>query len=62
MDCALALEHWERILTGLEHDPLTVADSVDWIAKHRLISAMPNATNSNQVRPLSVRSICSITT
>ena len=38
-DCALALEHWERILTGLEHDPLTVADSVDWIAKHRLISA-----------------------
>ncbi len=38
-DCALALEHWERILTGLERDPLTVADSVDWVAKRRLISA-----------------------
>jgi proteasome accessory factor A len=38
-DCALALQHWERILAGLEHDPRTVADSVDWVAKHRLISA-----------------------
>ena len=38
-DCALALKHWERILAGLEHDPRTVADSVDWVAKHRLISA-----------------------
>ncbi len=38
-DCALALEHWERILTGLERDPLTVADSGDWVAKRRLISA-----------------------
>jgi proteasome accessory factor A len=28
---------WERLLSGLEHDPLSVADSVDWVAKMRLV-------------------------
>ena len=38
-DCALALHHWETILAGLESDPLSVADRVDWVAKQRLIDA-----------------------
>lgn len=28
---------WEQVLTGLESDPASVADTVDWVAKHRLI-------------------------
>ncbi len=28
---------WESLLTGLEHDPGSVADSVDWVAKQRLV-------------------------
>ena len=55
-DCALALEHWERILTGLEHNP-TVADSVDWIAKHRLISAH---AERHQLKPGAAASVRSI--
>jgi proteasome accessory factor PafA2 len=33
------LRRWETVLTGLETDPTTVADQVDWVAKHRLIDA-----------------------
>ncbi len=32
-----ALERWESVLTGLESDPVSVADTVDWVAKKRLI-------------------------
>ncbi len=28
---------WESVLTGLEHDPASVADVVDWVAKQRLV-------------------------
>jgi len=35
----LVLEHWETVLTGLEADPMTVADRVDWVAKYRLLDA-----------------------
>ncbi|MGH9285427.1 MAG: proteasome accessory factor PafA2 family protein, partial [Acidimicrobiales bacterium] len=31
------LRRWEAVLTGLESDPMTVADQLDWVAKYRLI-------------------------
>ena len=31
------LVRWETVLSGLETDPISVADTVDWIAKKRLI-------------------------
>ncbi|MET0146721.1 MAG: depupylase/deamidase Dop [Ilumatobacteraceae bacterium] len=31
------LARWERVLTGLEHDPPSVAHWVDWVAKQRLV-------------------------
>ena len=44
-DCNLALRQWEQILSGLESDPLTVADRVDWVAKQRLINAYADRHN-----------------
>ena len=34
-----ALSEWEAVLTGLESDPESVADRVDWVAKRRIIDA-----------------------
>mgnify|MGYP001811632998 FL=1 len=31
------LDRWEQVLTGLEADPASVASSVDWVAKRRLV-------------------------
>jgi proteasome accessory factor PafA2 len=31
------LERWEQALTGLESDPQSMAGTIDWVAKHRLI-------------------------
>ena len=31
---------WEEVLTGLERDPDSVADMVDWIAKKRIVDGM----------------------
>ena len=31
------LHRWEEVLTGLETDPSSVADVVDWVAKERLL-------------------------
>lgn len=31
------LDEWEHVLTGLERDPDSVADVVDWVAKKRLV-------------------------
>jgi proteasome accessory factor PafA2 len=31
------LDRWETVLTGLEHDPPSVAHWVDWLAKQRLV-------------------------
>jgi proteasome accessory factor A len=39
------LRQWEQILSGLESDPLTVADRVDWVAKQRLINAYADRHN-----------------
>jgi proteasome accessory factor A len=36
---ALVLEHWESVLTGLESDPSTLADTLDWVAKRELLLA-----------------------
>ncbi len=36
---ALVLEHWEAVLTGLESDPATLADTLDWVAKRELLLA-----------------------
>ncbi len=33
----LILERWERVLTGLECDPSSVSDQVDWLAKKRIL-------------------------
>ena len=32
------LDLWESTLAGLESDPMSVADTVDWVAKYRLLS------------------------
>jgi len=32
------LRRWEQVLTGLEHDPDSVADIVDWVAKRRVVN------------------------
>jgi proteasome accessory factor A len=31
------LERWERILTGLESEPLSLHRELDWVAKHRVL-------------------------
>ena len=36
---ALVLEHWESVLEGLESDPASLADTLDWVAKHQLLLA-----------------------
>ena len=33
------LDRWERTLEGLERDPLSLHRELDWVAKHRLVSA-----------------------
>jgi proteasome accessory factor A len=30
------LQRWEHVLTGLESDPMSLADQLDWVAKYRL--------------------------
>ena len=36
---ALVLEHWEAVLSGLESDPSSLADTLDWVAKRELLLA-----------------------
>jgi proteasome accessory factor A len=33
------LQWWEQVLTGLEDDPFSMHRELDWVAKHRLLSA-----------------------
>jgi proteasome accessory factor A len=35
----LVMEHWEAVLNGLESDPATLADTLDWVAKRELLLA-----------------------
>jgi proteasome accessory factor A len=32
----LVITEWERVLTGLETEPMSLADTLDWVAKRRL--------------------------
>jgi len=34
------LRRWEAVLSGLESDPLGLADQLDWVAKYRLVQGM----------------------
>ena len=36
---ALVLQHWEAVLEGLESDPSSLADTLDWVAKQDLLLA-----------------------
>ena len=36
---ALVMEHWEQVLSALESDPSTLADTLDWVAKRQLLLA-----------------------
>ena len=36
---AEVLRRWEDVLTGLESDPMSLAGTLDWVAKYRLLSA-----------------------
>jgi proteasome accessory factor A len=31
------LRRWERVLTGLESDPMSLANQLDWVAKYRVV-------------------------
>jgi len=42
------LARWERVLTGLERDPTSVAAWVDWVAKQRLVEGY---AQRHDVRP-----------
>ena len=33
----MILDRWQRVLSGLESDPASVADQVDWLAKKRIL-------------------------
>ncbi|MDQ3758103.1 MAG: proteasome accessory factor PafA2 [Actinomycetota bacterium] len=33
----MVLDRWERVLSGLETDPMSLADQLDWVAKYRLL-------------------------
>jgi proteasome accessory factor PafA2 len=33
------LQWWEQVLTGLEDDPMSMHRELDWVAKHRLLTA-----------------------
>ncbi len=41
----LILEHWEYVLEGLESDPATLADTLDWVAKRELLLAYQDRHN-----------------
>jgi proteasome accessory factor A len=36
---ALVMEHWEAVLSGLESDPSSLSDTLDWVAKRELLLA-----------------------
>ena len=47
----LILEHWEYVLEGLESDPATLADTLDWVAKRELLLAYQDRHNCDWRRP-----------
>ena len=41
----MVLDRWEQVLTGLEDYPASLAQQLDWVAKHRLISGYRDRHN-----------------
>ncbi|HWE66583.1 MAG TPA: depupylase/deamidase Dop [Acidimicrobiales bacterium] len=41
----LVMGHWETVLEGLESDPTTLADTLDWVAKQQLLLAYQDRHN-----------------
>jgi proteasome accessory factor A len=39
------LARWEHVLSGLETDPMSLADQLDWVAKYRLVGAYRDRHN-----------------
>ncbi len=37
----VVIDRWETVLSGLETDPMTLADQLDWVAKYRLHRRVP---------------------
>ena len=40
---ALVMEHWESVLGGLESDPASLADTLDWVAEEGAPAGLPGA-------------------
>jgi proteasome accessory factor PafA2 len=45
------LRRWEGVLTGLETDPMSLADQLDWVAKYRLINGYRERHGLNWADP-----------
>jgi proteasome accessory factor A len=45
---AVVLDRWERVLSGLERDPSSVADQVDWVAKYRVVDGFAQRHGVNE--------------
>jgi proteasome accessory factor A len=41
----LALSEWEDVLNGLERDPMSLADRIDWVAKKQMLEEFMDAEN-----------------
>lgn len=48
---AEVVAEWERFLTGLSTDPLSLADSIDWVAKYQLLSGYVRKQNLSWDHP-----------
>ena len=40
------LDRWEHVLSVLEHDPMSLADQLDWVAKKRVLDAFCERSGS----------------
>lgn len=55
----LVIEEWERVLQGLATDPMSLADTLDWVAKRRLFEAFVSrdglSWNSSKLKALDLQ-------
>lgn len=45
------LDRWEEVLAALESDPISLADRLDWVAKHRLVEGYRARHNLDWTHP-----------
>ncbi len=45
------LREWERVLAALEHDPMTLADSLDWVAKWQVVQGYQQRHGADKQDP-----------